>query len=233
MRAIINCGGKGTRLPEVSKVIPKPMVLINEKPLLQVLLENLKKNGITEVCITVHYLADVIIKHFGDGKKIGMKISYSLEEKLIGTGGALVPIQKFITEDTLLLYGDVITNVNFKKMHKYHLKNNSMVTAAIHLSKHPEDSDLVLFDKNFKLTQILRKPHTNIPKDPHNLAALYLISPSIKKYLVLPTPFDFAHDLLPFVLRSKKNIFCYNTKEFIMDIGTPERLRKAKELFEK
>lgn len=231
MKAIINCGGKGTRLPEVSKFLPKPMVEINGKPLLYWIIQNIKKYNITEIYITLHYLPRKITEYFGDGKKLGVTIHYVYEKELLGTGGTLIPIKKYFTQDTLILYGDVILDINFEKMLSFHQKNNALITAVIHPSSHPKDSDLVEYDNNFKLTKILRKPHIYIPENYHNLAALYLFSPKIVQFLSLNPPFDIAHDLLPYVLEKNGSIFCYNTDEFIMDIGTPERLEKAKKLW--
>lgn len=233
MKAIINCGGKGTRLPEVSKYLPKPMVEINGKPLLYWHITNLKNCGINQIYITLHYLPNKIIEYFGDGKKFGVKIFYSLEQKQLGTGGALLPIKDFITENSLILYGDVISEIDFVKILKFHNSKKALLTALVHPSTHPKDSDLVKFDSNSKLLHLSKKPHKFIPKKSYNLAALYMVSPDIIDYLDGPTPFDIAHDLLPRLLDLGKNIFCYNTEEFIMDIGTPERLEEGRKLMKK
>lgn len=230
MKAIINCGGKGTRLPEISKIMPKPMVEINDKPLLYWTIRNLKKYGITEICITVHYLSKKIVDYFGDGKKFGVHIIYSFEEQLLGTGGALVPIKNFLTENTLLVYGDVMTEINYEKLLSFHKKNHAIITTVVHKSSHPEDSDLVQFDKNNKLTKLLKKPHFTISNKPYNLAAVYVLSPKVVSFLTHTLPFSFEHHLIPAVFKKNGHIFCYNTDELLMDIGTPARLKKAKKL---
>jgi NDP-sugar pyrophosphorylase family protein len=169
---------------------------------------------------------------FGDGKKFGVSLNYSMEKELLGTGGGLVPIKDFITEDTLIVYGDVAISVDFSKLHNFHARNKALVTAAVHPSHHPEDSDLVEYDKNFLLERIMKKPHKSIPENPHNLAALYIFSSDAIKYLsLLKPPFDIAHDLLQVILDRGGKIFCYNTDEFMMDTGTPERLEKVRKIF--
>lgn len=231
MKAIIHCGGKGTRLPAVSKKMPKPMVNINGKPLLFWQILHLKEQGIIDIIITVHHMPEVIMNYFGDGQNIGVNIHYSYEKALLGTGGALTLLKKMITDDTIILYGDVITNLNFKNMFYFHNQNNAIITTAIHRSHHPEDSDLVEFDKLFKLTKLLIKPHLLIPRNPFNLAALYIVNPRIIYFLDLPLPFDIAHNLIPHVIKKGESIFCYNTEELIMDIGTPERLQNVKNIY--
>lgn len=232
MRAVILSAGKGTRLPDVSKLMPKVMVPINGKPLLQWHIENLKKQGITDIYINLHYMPEKITEHFGDGKKFGVSITYSYEKELLGTGGALIPFAKHLTEDTVIIYGDVVTIVDFHKLLAFHKKHKVLITATIHPSHHPEDSDLVEFDENYKINRILKKPHIDhkIPDNPHNLAALYMFSPKAFSYLLQETPFDIAQDLLPAVLKKKGSIFGYDTEEFVMDIGTPARLEKAQKL---
>ena len=231
MKAIINCGGLGTRLPEISKTIPKPMVEIHGKPVLFWLIQNLKKYEINDIYITLHYLPERIIEYFGDGNKFGVTIQYSYEKKPMGTGGALISIVNNFTDDILILYGDVICDVNFEKLLTFHKKNNALISIVIHQSPHLEDSDLVECNNSYKLTKIFKKPHRYIPENPHNLAAIYLFNPKVVPFLSLTPPFDISHDLLPHVLKKGGNVFCYNTQEFIMDIGTPERLQKAKKLF--
>lgn len=231
MKAVINCGGKGTRLPEVSTIIPKPMVEINGKPLLLWHIENLKKYGIHDIYITLHHLPEKIMNYFEDGKNFGVTISYSIEKELLGTGGALLPIKDHLDKDTILIYGDIVSQINFKKLSDFHKKKKALVTAVVHPSSHPEDSDLVTFDKNSKLLTLNKKPHITIPASPYNLAALYVFSPDALKYLTMTPPFDIAQDVLPLILSKENRVFCYNTNEFIMDAGTPERLKKIKTLF--
>lgn len=227
MKAVILSAGRGTRLPEVSKNMPKVMVSINGKPLLQHHIENLKKQGIKDIYINLHYMPEIITDYFGDGKKFGVSITYSMEESLLGTGGALKPLAKFLDDEVIVIYGDVIAKVDFKKFLNFHKKNNALITAAIHESHHPEDSDLVEFDNNFQLKKIFKKPHRKIPNNPHNLAALYMLSPKAFSYFPKKTKFDIAQDLLPSILKKKDRAYAYHTNEVIMDIGTPERLKKA------
>lgn len=233
MKAIILCAGFGTRLPDVSKHLPKVMVEIDNKPLLQTHIENLRKFGINEIAINLHYLPEKIQDYFKDGKRFGVNITYSFEKELLGTGGALVPLNKFIDEDTFIIYGDVVMNVEYGKMLDFHKNNKAVVTAAVHETSHPHDSDLVVYDTKFRINKIIKKPHKKNFKNPVGLAALYIINPNIKKYFLKTFPFDIAHDLLPILVDEKQRVYGYNTGELIMDIGTPERLEKIERYFSK
>lgn len=233
MKAIILSGGKGTRLAGILDDIPKSMVEIDGRPLLLRHIEKLRDTGVKEICITVGHLAKVITNYFKDGSKFNVNITYSFENNLLGTGGALVPIKNFITDDTMIIYADVVDEIDYLKMKKFHSKNKAVITAAVHPTTHPKDSDFIVYDQLFNMKKIYRKPHKYIPEDPIGLAALFIVNPNIKQFLTLTTPFDFAHDLIPFVLKRSGNIFCYNTPELIMDIGTPERLKEARDILSK
>jgi len=234
MKAIVHCGGFGTRLKSLTRDTPKPMIELNGKPLLYWIIENLKKFDVTDICITLHYQPDKIKDYFKDGSDMNIKISYYLEKEPMGTGGSLIKMKDFIDhEDVIIAYGDVFSNINLEKLIKFHKNNKSMITAVIHKSTHPEDSDLVIIDNKMKLLEILKKPHKIIPNKPQNLAALYVINYKILEYLNKKGKFDIAHDLLPRLIKLNKSIFCYNTEELIMDVGTPERFEAAQKVINK
>jgi len=215
----------------MTRLLPKAMVPINGKPLLFWQIINLKAAGVKNFYITLHHLPEKITEYFQDGKKFGVSIQYFYEKKLLGTGGGLIPILKYITSSTIVLYGDIFSTLNYKKLLSFHTSHHALATAVIHKSTHPVDSDLVDFDKKNKLVDISYKPHSIIPKEPHGLAGIYVFSPNIKKYFVKYPPFSIEKDLLPLIVDSKDKIFCYNTSNFLVDIGTPDRLAKLKKYY--
>lgn len=231
MQAIIMAGGKGTRMQKLYPKIPKLLIPLKGKPFLDHLIDYLKKNGCREIIICAGYLGDKV-KEYISQKTYGVKVSLSIEKKPLGTGGALYLIKDLLEKDFFLFYGDIYTAINLQKMLMFHKKTKAVVTAAIHPSLHPGDSDLIEFDVNFRITKILQKPHIKIPKNPHNLAALYLVSSDIKKYLLRKAPYDFEHDLLTKLLDENVPIYGYNTEELMMDIGTQKRLKKAERLLQ-
>lgn len=227
MQVVILSAGEGTRLRPLTNTIAKVMVPINGKPLLEWSIEHLKKFGIKEFFINLHYLPDSITKYFGDGKKFGVKITYSNEEKLLGTGGALTNFKPFLNQTFLVLYGDVFTTLNVDNLLKFHLKNKADGTIVVRKTDHPQDSDLVDIGKGQKVKNFYFKPHKEIPNTQYGLTAIYLFNPEALRLLPKRVPFDLARDFLPILLKHKKRLFCYNTDEFIRDIGTVERYQKV------
>lgn len=225
-------GGYGTRLGKLGQTTPKLLLKLNNKPLIDHLINNLKKVDCDNVIICTGYLGNKI-KEYVDKKDYGIYIKLAPEQKSLGTGGALNLVKDIIDEDFFLLFGDVYSEINLKKMFAFHKKKKAVVTAAIHQSIHPEDSNLVKFNSDARITIILKKPHTQIPTNPYNLAAVYFVNKSIRKHLLAKTPYDFEHDLLTKLLDENVPIYGYNTGELTMDLGTPKRLSELEKLLRK
>lgn len=224
MKAVILAGGKGTRLGGLAKEIPKPMARIGSMPLLKHQIELLNKYGIKEIIILTGYLSEVIENYFKDGKDFGVNITYFKEEKPLGTTGGLKEIEDRLTEDFLVLYGDVMVDLNLKRLIRFHKSKKSACTLVLHPNDHPYDSDLVEVDKNQRVIAFHSKPHDE-NKYYRNLvnAALYIMPPQILKYIEKGVKADFGKDIFPKII-DKENLYGYNTAEYLKDIGTPERL---------
>ncbi len=227
MKAVILAGGKGTRLKELTVDIPKPMIPVNNKPLLQYQIELCRQYGLEEVILIVNHLKDTIVDYFGNGEKFGIKISYYLEEKPLGTVGGIKEIEEQLTEDFLVLYGDVMLDMDLERLFAFHRKKNSEATLVVHPNDHPYDSDLVEIDEEKQIIKVLPKPH---PKGLwyHNMvnAAVYVFSPSILKELEKGKKADFGKDIFP-SLQGKIRMYGYNTPEYIKDMGTLDRLEQV------
>ena len=130
MKAIILAGGKGTRLKPYTTSFPKPLMPVGNKPILELLLDNLKSCGIKEIIITVGHLAELIIAYFGNGQKMGLDISYSREDKPMGTTGPLKLIKKDLDESFLVINGDVLSDINFQEFISSHKKSSKLATVA-------------------------------------------------------------------------------------------------------
>ena len=220
MQAVILSAGKGTRLYPLTKEIPKVMVDILGKPILEHHLLLLRKYGIKEIFINLFTQADKITSYFKNGKKWGMDIQYAREKKLLGSAGALHYFKKKLKGNFFVLYGDVFMQLNLSKMLDFHIKKKSLFTIAVHEARHPKDSDLVEFNIKGKLKSWIKKPHNK--KSGLNSAGLYILNERIFKFLPAVIPFDFAHDFIPLLLK-KTSLFAYKTSERMIDIGTPER----------
>ena len=230
MQAVILSAGEGTRLRPLTNTLPKVMVPIQGKPLLQWHIEHVRKFGIREILINLHYLPNIITDYFKDGEKFGVKIIYSYEEKLLGSGGALLPFKRYITDTFFLLYGDVFTNININKLEKFHRGKKAEVSIVVRKTDHPKDSDLVAFSDELRVINFYFKPHEKLPTTMYGLAAIYMFDPTVLQLLPQQSPYDLARDFLPKIYKDNRAIFCYNTEAFIKDIGTESRYNHVLEL---
>lgn len=223
-KAIILSAGLGTRMGEKTKTIPKVMLEIGGKSLLQHSIEKLRDYGVREICLNLFYLPEVIKDYFGDGSKFGVKIYYNLEPELLGTSGALTAFKNILTEDFFVVYGDVFWDIDLQKLEKFHKEKKSEATLFVHPSSHPEDSDIVQLDENSKITNLIKKPGNKNFGIIGN-ACLYLLLPKIFDFIPEGNS-DFIKDVFPTMIQQKFNLYGYNSPELILDIGTPERFYK-------
>ncbi len=183
MKLVLLAGGKGTRLYPLTENIPKPMLKINGKPMLEYQIEWAKKNGISEIIICSGYLSEQIEEYFGDGKKWGIDISYSVELEPLGTAGPLKLIEDSLDGDFILLNADILTNADIKKAFAFHQKKNAKCTLLTHTSSHPQDSDLVEFDESGKVLKLWNKPHQITPPTVFSQAGIYILHPQVLNFI--------------------------------------------------
>ena len=157
---IIMAGGFGTRMKNKTSFIPKPMIMLHGKPILEHIINNLKRSGLTDLIITTHYLEHKIIKYFGDGKRFGVKIKYIKEKKPLGTAGSLHKV-KTKTRSILVTNGDVISNINYSELLNYHKKNKADATMAVREIKSKHSFGIVE-TQGLKITNIEEKPTKKI-----------------------------------------------------------------------
>ncbi len=223
MKAVILAGGKGTRLADYTREIPKPMLQIGGKSILEHQIDLLIKYRIKEIIILVNYLKDVIINHFGDGSNYNISIRYFEEAKPLGTVGGLKEIEAWLEDDFFVLYGDVMINMDLQRLADFHAQKQSRCTLVLHPNNHPYDSDLVETDSDGRIISFHPKPHENLPWY-HNLvnAGVYVFSPDILDYIEKGTKADFGREVFPRIFNDLK-MYGYQTFEYLKDMGTPER----------
>lgn len=227
MQAIIMAGGKGTRLSSVIKDIPKPMVPIAGKPLLEYQIENLRDSGITNIMLVIGHLGNIIQDYFKDGSSLGVKISYYLEDTPLGTAGALYYLKEWIEKDFVLLFGDLFVNMNFGRFYDYHVEKQSFATLYAHPNSHPYDSDILVMDENNRVVGWSYKS-TERTCDYKNMvnAGVYVLSKELLRYIPENQKTDLEKQVLVTLLE-EQNIFAYPCTEYVKDIGTPDRLCKV------
>ena len=245
MKAVLMAGGKGTRISSVASDIPKPMIRIAGKPVLEHEIECLRAQGFTDLIITVSHLAEHIINYFGDGAKFGVAIEYFVEEQPLGNAGALFKLRSKLQEDFLLLNADAVFNVDFNRLVAFHKKKNALVTLFTHSNSHPYDSGLLITDEEDCVTQWLAKEDPR-PQWYRNCVngGLHVMNPIVLDMTGIDSDTigkeidgkrikaDLDRQVLKPLCGTGK-MFCYDSPEYVKDMGTPDRYAEVCEDFAK
>lgn len=226
MKTLILAGGKGTRLGLTD--VPKPMAQIGDRTLLERQLDLLRRHGLKEVFILSGHLAHVIFERIRDGSAYGLKVTHIVEPCPLGTAGSVALLKHLLHERFLVLYGDVMLDMDLERLIAFDRQENSAATLVVHPNNHPDDSDLVEVDEDGTIAAFHPKPR--LPDAHyHNLvnAGVYILSPEVFPYISCGPSLDFGRDILPALLRRGKRLRGYRTTEYLSDMGTPQRWRKV------
>lgn len=233
MKVVIMAGGKGTRISSVVKDVPKPMIRIGEKPILEHEILCLKEQGYKDFILTVSHLGDQIIDYFKDGSKLGVHIEYYFEKEPLGNAGALFEIKDKLTEDFLLLNADSMFDIDFNRFVEYHKSKGGLATLFTHPNSHPYDSGLIFVDKNNCVTKWLNKEDERPAYYKNRVnAGLHIISPKLLEHRPDTPKVDLDRQILK-PLAGQGKMFAYDSPEYVKDMGTPDRLNKVIEDFKK
>ena len=238
MKVVLMAGGRGTRISELFPNIPKPLIPINNTPVLEREIISLRDQGFTDIILTIGYMAEKIKYYFGDGSKLGVNISYFVEEKPLGNAGALFFLD--LKEDFLLLNADAVFDVDFNRMVEFHKKHGGLVTLFTHPNSHPYDSGLIVAGENGEVEKWLAKEDERPEYYKNRVnAGLHVISPralelsGIKKEDIGDgKKVDLDRQILKPLCGTGK-MFCYDSPEYVKDMGTPERFRAVEEDYRK
>ncbi len=223
MKVVIMAGGRGTRISELFPDIPKPLIPIDGVPVLEREILSLKEQGFDDIILTVGYMAEKIMHHFGNGRRLGVHIDYFVEKQPLGNAGALFQIKDQLTEDFLLLNGDAVFDIDFNRFVAYHKEQDCLVTLFTHPNNHPYDSGLIISDENNIVQKWLTKEDER-PKYYKNRvnAGLHVISPKLLEKDINTPKIDLDRQLLK-PLSGTGKMICYDSPEYVKDMGTPER----------
>jgi mannose-1-phosphate guanylyltransferase/phosphomannomutase len=226
VKVVVLAGGKGTRLGLQDR--PKPMVLVSGKPLLERLVEMAKANGMNDFIFLTGYKADMIEEHFGNGDKFGVRIEHVRESQPLGTAGAVRAARHLLDETFVVLYGDVLMNVDLTAFLNFHQTRDGVGSVFVHPNDHPQDSDLVVADATGRVTSFLPKPHRPGVDLPNLVnAALYVLEPRALDHVAATGPSDWGREVLPHLVDGGERVFAYRSLEYAKDIGTPVRITQA------
>ena len=227
MKAVILAGGLGTRLRPFTEVIPKPLLPIGEKAVLEIQIEHLKKYGFDEIFLATNYKSDYIEKFFGDGSRYGVKLTISKEEKPLGTVGPLTLLKNELTEPFVVMNGDILTSIDFAKLYNFALAKETMLTIAIKKEITPFAFGNIFYDGDY-VRDIEEKPDLVN----YILAGIYVMQPSI--FDIIPNDEYYGMDvLIKSMLAKGLPVAKYEMQEYWLDIGRVADYEKAQDFYAK
>lgn len=222
MKAILLAGGQGRRLRSITGKLPKPLVPLVGVPVLDRLLELLRRSGFTDVCATLCYRPEIIQEHCGDGSSYGVHLRYRIETEPRGTAGAVRACSDFYgRDDFLVISGDAACSFDLLQLYRQHQSSGAAVTVALYPDAEPLQYGLVLQDRQGYVRHFIEKPDwPHVVTDLVN-TGIYIVSPRAMTYVPEDTPFDFANDLFPLLLAADEPILGVPMDGYWCDIGTP------------
>lgn len=223
MKVVIMAGGKGTRMLSIASDIPKPMIPIEGRPVLEREIECLCEQGFTDILITVGHLGNVIMDYFGNGLKFGVHITYYFEKKSLGNAGALFQVKDQLTDDFLLLNADAMFDIDFNRFVQYHKTHDAVATLFTHPNSHPYDSGVIIADEHMAVRKWLAKEDERPEYFKNRVnAGLHVLNKKILEQTVEGGKIDLDRQLLK-PLAGTGQMYCYDSPEYVKDMGTPER----------
>ena len=226
MKTVILAGGLGTRLQPYTTFLPKPMLPLGEKPILEHLIEWSKKNGIKSIVLCVSYLRKTIEDYFEDGKRFGVNIEYAVADKPLATAGQLKTAEKFVDDTFVCMYGDSIYGFNLKNMVKQHKQKKSFVTMSLHEYKTNLPYGVIETSKNNKITAWNEKPEIKVNIN----MGCYVMEPEVMKFIPKNKPYG-MDDVIKKAMAQKKLVSSFLSKNGFIDIGNKDSYKKANDEF--
>jgi mannose-1-phosphate guanylyltransferase/phosphomannomutase len=220
-------GGEGSRLRPLTINRPKPMVPIVDRQVMAHIIELLKSHGITEIVVTVQYLANVIQDHFGDGSAHGVHIDYSLEDQPLGTAGSVKNAEHLLKEPFLVISGDALTDFNLGQIIDFHNERKALATLTLTRVPNPLEYGVIFVDENGRVTQFMEKPSWGeVFSDTVN-SGIYVLDPEVFKYIPKGKITDWSKDVFPQMLRKNDALYGYIAEGYWTDVGTIEEYMRA------
>jgi mannose-1-phosphate guanylyltransferase/phosphomannomutase len=222
MKAVIMAGGEGSRLRPLTCNRPKPMVPIVNKPVMEHIIELLKKYGIRDIAVTLQYMPEIIKDYFNDGSEFGVNLKYFTEDVPLGTAGSVKNAEDFLDETFIVISGDAITDINLEKALIYHKEKSAMATLVLKRVECPIEYGVVVVDSLGKINRFLEKPSWGeVFSDTVN-TGIYVLSPEVLKFIKPDQMFDFSKDLFPMLLKQNMPMYGFVTEDYWCDIGDLE-----------
>ena len=230
MKAMVLCAGFGTRLGDLTREMPKPMLPIHGQPMLAYILGNLKRHNFDEVIINLHFRPEIIRDHFGDGSRGGLKITYSPEPELLGTAGGVKNVEKFFQDvpDFLVHYGDVVTDQDFTAMLEFHRERKALATLLLH--ERTKSNSVVTLDDEGRIVGFLERPSDEARAGHASRwvnSGICLCSPEIFAHIPAGRACDLPRDIFIHLV-GRRRLFGFPLSGYRCAVDSPERLAEVK-----
>lgn len=229
MKAIVMAGGKGTRLHPYSALFPKPLMPLGDMPIMELLLRRLRAAGVDEVVLAVNHLRHLIEAFFGDGSRFGIRISYSLEDRPLGTAGPMGAVLDRLGEDFILTNGDLLTTLDITAMIKAHRDRGADATIGAYAREMKSEFGILDVDDQMRMTGYREKP---VYSQLISMGIYVLKASSVRPHMKPGEPMDMP-DLVKAMVAAGQTVHCHQSDCFWLDIGRPADFALAQEMFEK
>lgn len=227
MKAMIMAAGVGSRLMPLTMQIPKPMVPMANKPLMENIVEVLQGHGFTDIMANLHYHANVIEDYFANGSHWGVNMNYSLETELLGTAGGVKNCENFLDETFVVVSGDALTDIDLTKLLAAHRKNGAIATIALKEVAEVEHFGVVVTDELGRINQFQEKPSPEIALSNLANTGIYIFEPEIFKYIPVRQFYDFGKQVFPHLVKIKAPFYGVEVADYWCDIGNLDTYRSA------
>jgi mannose-1-phosphate guanylyltransferase/phosphomannomutase len=227
MRAVVMAGGEGSRLRPLTINRPKPMVPLVNKPVMLHILELLKRHGITDVVVTLQYMADMVQDYFGDGSAMGMQINYSIEEVPLGTAGSVKNAQQYLDDTFIVISGDAVTDFDLRAITEYHKAKQAVATLTLYRVPNPLEYGVVIVNPEGRIQEFQEKPSWGqVISDTVN-TGIYVLEPQVLDLFQPGVPFDFSKDLFPTLLLKGDPLYGHIAGGYWCDVGNIQEYMRA------
>ena len=227
MKALVLAAGEGTRLRPFTLNTAKAMILLRGKPLLEYIVDLLRCHGITELAINLCHESRTVTDYFGNGEEFGVHIRYSFENPILGTAGALSKLRDYFNQTFVVIYGDLLTNLNISGLVDFHKTKQALATMALYRVENPGACGIVELDNEGKVLRFVEKPPPERIFSNLANAGVYVLESEVIDFIPDNTFYDFGDDLFPALLRSGRALYGYQISDYLIDIGTMENYRRA------
>ncbi len=230
MKAMVLCAGLGTRLGELTRELPKPLLEVAGRPLLEYILRNLGRNGFSEIVINVHFAPEILQSAFGDGSSLGVRLHYSFEPELLGTAGGVKNVESQFADESefLVHYGDIITNQNFAEMVAFHREKNALCTILVH--RREKSNSSVGLDADNRVIEFLERPDSSYWETPRLVwvnSGIMLFSPEVLQRVPTAIPCDWPRDIFPSLVQTGR-LFAFPLSGYRVAVDSPDRLEQVR-----